>query len=676
MRIGGLASGMDIDQLVKDLMKAERMPLDKMYQKKQILEWQRDDYREMNSLLLSLRNEMFNMRLSSNFRIRNATSSNESKVTATASSAAGTASYTITEVKQLAEAASKVSTSAVSAGTKIDTSRGLYEIQGDFANSNFNWKKGSVENQTITASAAGTSFSLSLKPGASVLLTEAANMVVKVDGKAYTVVTSGTPNTGEVLIDASGNLTFGDTIKKGSTIKVDYMTDVRVDDDKTLAEATNVIQLQKGSIVDGSLTLDIDGTTYTNVGNEIQDASGTKVGTIDLNTGKITMDNTIAEGSVIKATYQQNYFTFGITTYNEKSEAVNEKFAIQGNESLNTVINKVNSSDAGVTMFYDSFSDKVTITRTETGNFNGTELDPEIVTSGSFLNDVLYFNGAAEFGGKNAIFTINGLETERTSNTFSISGVTFTLKDTFTTADPSVTIAISNDADKVVEKIKAFVEKYNETIDKIQQKISEERYRDYLPLTEEQKEAMSEKQIELWEEKAKSGLLRRDSILSSALSELRYDAYQPVTNDKISSKYNQLASIGITTSPNYLDGGKLIIDEAKLKAAIEEDPEAVEALFNSSGTDESEKGIVQRMYDTITNAMDKINEKAGKSTSVLNTYTIGKNLEDLEDRIDAFERRLVDIENRYWRQFTAMETAIQRMNEQSMYLMQQFGMGY
>ena len=54
MRIGGLASGMDIDQLVGDLMKAERMPLDKLTQKKQYLEWQRDDYREMNKSLLEL----------------------------------------------------------------------------------------------------------------------------------------------------------------------------------------------------------------------------------------------------------------------------------------------------------------------------------------------------------------------------------------------------------------------------------------------------------------------------------------------------------------------------------------------------------------------------------------------------------------------------------------------
>jgi flagellar hook-associated protein 2 len=683
MRIGGLASGMDIDQIVKGLMKVERMPLDKLKQKKQLLEWQRDDYREMNSLLLALRNEVFNMKLSSKYRARTAVSSNDAKVSATATSAASTASYTITEVKQLATAASKVSTASVSGGTKIDPSKGLYDIRNSFSNNNFAWKQGSVESKTISVTADGTNFSLNLKDGVNVDISNN-DIVVKVDGKAYTVVTTGTPSTGQVKIDSSGNLTFGDTIKTGSTITVDYYTDVRKDDDKTLSAATKEIQLQKGSIVAGSLTLDIGGRIFSNVGTEIRDDLNNKVGTIDLATGKITMDNEIDEGTVIKATYKQNYFTFGITTYDSSGQAVTEKFGVQGNESLNTVINRVNSSKVGVTMFYDSFSDKITITRNETGNFRGKGFgdtgytqsnDEEIVTLGGFLNDVLKFNGAIEKGGQNAKFTINGLATERTSNTFNMSGVTFTLKDTFDTTAPSVSISIKNDTESVFQNIKNFVDKYNETIDKIQKKISEERYRDYLPLTDEQREAMSEKQIELWEEKAKSGLLRRDPILSSGLSQMRLNMYEPVTNSSINPKYKQLTSIGITTSTNYLDGGKLIIDEAKLKAAIEEDPESVEKLFISSGTTNSEKGLMNRLYDTIDSIMEKINERAGKSTWTNTQFTIGKNLIDIEKRINDFEDRLVEIEDRYWRQFTAMEKAIQQANQQAMYLMQQFGGG-
>jgi len=122
MRISGLVSGIDVDQMVKDLMKAERIPLNKLYQQKQYLEWQRDAYREVNSLLLSLRDAALNLRLSQTFKGRKVTSSNENLVTATAAAGASSISYTIQKVSQLASAAYKISAGSLSksASQKID----------------------------------------------------------------------------------------------------------------------------------------------------------------------------------------------------------------------------------------------------------------------------------------------------------------------------------------------------------------------------------------------------------------------------------------------------------------------------------------------------------------------------------------------------------------------------
>jgi len=201
---------------------------------------------------------------------------------------------------------------------------------------------------------------------------------------------------------------------------------------------------------------------------------------------------------------------------------------------LNDVINKVNASQAGVTMFYDSFSDKISLTRKETGDFNKgqsiTTTDPvtgeqitqiidgeEIITSDSF-NQLFQFEKSGETGGQNASFTINGITTERNSNTFTMNGVTFTLKQTFT--DP-VTVGINNNTNATYDNIKNFVTKYNELIDTIQKKTSEERYRDYKPLTDAERESLDDKMIEKWEEKAKSGLLKNDSILTGLLSSMR-----------------------------------------------------------------------------------------------------------------------------------------------------------
>ena len=114
LRISGLASGMDIDSIVSDMMKAKRIPLDKLKQQKQTMEWQRDDYRSMNTLLLNFRSELTKMKLSTNYRTRTTTTTDDSKVTATASSAASLASYSISKVEQLATAATKVNGGKIS----------------------------------------------------------------------------------------------------------------------------------------------------------------------------------------------------------------------------------------------------------------------------------------------------------------------------------------------------------------------------------------------------------------------------------------------------------------------------------------------------------------------------------------------------------------------------------
>src|SRR5690606_6345348 len=125
MRIAGLASGMDIEKMVKDLMRAERMPLDKLKQKKQILEWQRDDFRALNTKLLSFRDKLANMKLTPNYRARTVTSSNDAYVSATVTSGASQASYSISQVKQLASAAVRIGGKLSDGDAKIDPTKSL-----------------------------------------------------------------------------------------------------------------------------------------------------------------------------------------------------------------------------------------------------------------------------------------------------------------------------------------------------------------------------------------------------------------------------------------------------------------------------------------------------------------------------------------------------------------------
>lgn len=696
LRIGGLASGMDIDQIVGDLMRAQRMPLNKLKQKKQVLEWRRDDYRSMNSLLLNFRTELTNMKLTSTYRARSVTSTNEALVSATASSAASKASYSIQSVTSLATAATKVSTNSISTtGTKIDATQSIYSQQANMTGgAGVTWLDGAVNSQTFQADGILKEFTIGLKTGENIDTLAAANMQVKVNGKSYDIITTpgAVPNANQVLLESNGKLTFSDIVPKDSTIKVDYIMDKRIETN-TLAIGTNEWQLGNTLLKNFSMAVTSGGTTtkYDPIGSpdingytslEVAGDPTKKIGKINLNTGKVIFEPPLAEDSEVNASYTQMYTPFTLISETSKGE-LKEKFLITASESLNQVINRVNNANVGVTMFYDSFADKVSLTRTETGDFlySGQLSDAasgtinQISATGDFLEELLQFSSTESSNGTNSVFTINGMTTSRSTNTFEMNGVTFTLKNTFNDPLRPVSLSVNNDSNQVFNNIKTFVDKYNELIDKLQKKSSEEYYRSYQPLTDEQRETLSDKQQEQWEEKAKSGLLRRDPILSQVLSEMRSDFYTPVDNLEVNPNFKQLASIGITTSSNYLEGGKLTINETKLRKAIEDDPTSVEKLFNVEGSTDSQNGLIHRLYDSVNETMEKLKGRAGNSFSTNQQFALGKELLNIDSQINRFESRLIQIEDRYWRQFTAMEKAIQRNNSQSMYLMQQFSGG-
>jgi flagellar capping protein FliD len=507
MRIGGLASGMDTDQIIKDLMKAERLPLDKFEQEKQYLEWQRDDYREVNKMMFDFSNLIFD---------------------------------------------------------------GVMK-QGTYTQKTVNISKPneiSVKNINSTTDFAGT---------------------IKVDRLA----TAATMFSGSSITNSAGGT---------------------LDPKKKLSES-------------GSFGL----------------------------TGEQTIK--------VKAVNPDGTMADEFTEINFNPE----------DETLDSLISKMNAQ-TGVTMFYDSHMNKMSVTAKNTGSGNSAS-NAEIILDGGLFSEHLNLdanNSIAKTKGRgseglNAKVTYNGLETERASNTFTINGFEVTLKNA---SSEDVTFSSAPDTEKILGKIVEFVDEYNKMIEKINGELNEKKYRDFKPLTAEQKKAMEEKEIELWEEKSRSGTLRNDSVLASGLNKMRTDLYTSVSGG--SSETNQLAQIGISTTSNYLDRGKLTINEDKLKEAISKDPNAIYELFTKKGDTTGEKGIARRMRETLDSAIDSIEKKAGKASSTNNTFTLGRNLDDVDSQIKRFEDRLVQIEDRYWRQFSAMEKAIQQANQQSAYLMQQF----
>ncbi|WP_079527191.1 flagellar hook-associated protein 2 [Halobacillus hunanensis] len=380
--------------------------------------------------------------------------------------------------------------------------------------------------------------------------------------------------------------------------------------------------------------------------------------------GKIDPDQSLASQKDKFANWL-NEGTFTITTHNDEGTE-SKTFTIDESQSLNDLLDKISSSNLGLRAFYDSSADKIMLERTETGNFNSAGAEIEFSGPGtSFLTDTLALTN--ETDGVDAKFTYNGsLQITTHENNYTLNGVTFKFHEAM---DSAVNVNVSNNIDNALENITKFVDKYNDVIEKLNEQVTEKRYREFPPLTEKQKEDLEESEIELWEEKAKSGMLRSDSTIQGALFGMRSDWYSSVDTGGV---FTQISQIGITTSPDYLERGKLLIDEDKLREALREDPAAVQELF-SGNAETGSKGIVDKLEATIAETRDTIERKAGKPSSTEESYMMGRKLEDMEDRMEAFENRLTQVEDRYWAQFGRMEQAIQRMNSQSAFLMSNFG---
>lgn len=282
--------------------------------------------------------------------------------------------------------------------------------------------------------------------------------------------------------------------------------------------------------------------------------------------------------------------------------------------------------------------------------------------------------------------------TTKPGNSFSIDGVNYTL-----TNEGITSITIVGDTQKTYDKIKVFIDKYNELVDKVSTKTGEKKQYKYLPLTDEQKKDMSEDEIKQWDIKAKEGLLKGDSSLENMMNLMRTAFYEGVKDAGIS-----LNEIGLSTSSDISQRGKIIIDETKLKAAIETRGEQVANLFTKTSTKHptysadytsiernernKEQGIFQRINDILldyTRTSRNINGKKGilleragiKGDPTELGSSLSKDIINKDKIINEMIKSLAAKENKFYMQFSRLEVAMNKLNSQSSWLTQQFSQG-
>ena len=621
----GMISGMDTDSLVEKLLSGTQSKIDKQNALKTQTEWKIENYRDVITSINSFSSKYFdtsygasttnNLSSSAFFNTMTSKVSGSNAVKIISSAAGASTEDMNIIVKQLASKAKltssvNVSGESVLKGGKVDIEaiKSTIESNGEF---------------TFTLTLDGAQKSITLKK--------------------------------EDITDADGNITEDSVISALETEvsqKFGGYVKVNVDSEKAV-----------------SLAIDFNGEK----GHELK-VTGSNASAFGFEPGSSTRISTSSKLSDL-----------GLTGDSFSFEINGEKFSFTAENTVADVISAINKSDAGVKLSYSSISDSFSMEATESGAKFGISITE---TSGNFLSKIFgadkFENGAlkadAVTAGTDAIVSINGNEFSRTSNSFTIDGVTLQLTDVsaqkYDAAGNVIgyeesKITTERDTEAIFNTIKSFVEDYNKMIEKLNGYVYEEpNYRKYAPLTDAQRDEMTESQIEKWEEKSKQGLLYGDSTIRTFLQNMRNALYTKSTTSKIA-----LYDIGIETSSNMDDRGKLVIDEERLKEVLATNMEEVEKLF--AGTN----GLASKLND-IMDKTAKVSAAdpgelvriagAKESKATQTQSTLYEELRRIDERISLLNTRYNKEKDRYWKQFNAMETIISNYSAQSAYLGQQF----
>lgn len=629
-RLTGIASGLDTDQLIKNLMTVERIPLNKLEQKKQLAEWRQDAYREFTNSLRGFKEQFFDVTrqtsylLSSNaFKAFSVKSSSDAHVTVKGTSLAQASSHTV-KVLKLATADKAVSNTPVS---KPVTGDGI-------TNFNLAGKSIRINLDGVTREITLSDYSSSDSP--------IADLVADLQSKIDTAFGSINPSDRKITVASTGNQ----------------------------------LQLITGN---GATTMTVASGTQNDALTSLGIISGTS--------------NRISTGSQLSALTDK--LQGGLTFSGGKvSFSINEEsFSFSQDDTLQKVMDTINNSTkANVTLRYDETSDKFTITAKQTGAGDNIRIDE---TGGTFFAAIgINASNPVSEQGVDAMAEIDGIAITRSTNTFTVNGLEYTLRQQHTTEQIGETISVEQDVDKVFNSIKLFVDEYNKLIDSFSTKLSEKYDRDYQPLSDDEKEAMSEDDVKKWEDKAKTGLLRNDSILQKLQSDMRMAMASAIEGVGIS-----LSSIGIS-SKSYQDKGKLTIDEAKLKKAIREKPDEVKNLFikqsedvpsytrSLTSTEKStryqQQGLLYRISDLVEDHISILRNNDGRKGILLEKAgmkgdaselrsSLAQDITNYNEKISEMLDKLAKKEDNYYKQFSQLETYMNKMNSQMEWLTSQLG---
>lgn len=724
IRMTGLTSGLDTDTIIEALVSAQKMKTTKVQNKLTKSEWSEEIWKDINKKMYSFyTSELTKFKTQGNYVTKKATSSNEKVVTATAGNSAVSGSHSLavkslastqtvtsgkinanSSVKMLSDLGMDVGTVIKITGAKgkkteleVTAKTSIADFVSSCKSVGLNASFDTTQKRLfISSSESGAENSFSITTGTSkraLATKEISKLIDQATGTADEEYLKPYLDAAEPILQK-----MDAAIKRGDApdqknAPIDILNCVRGYYD----EATKQAKLAKYQITEEEYNkfeqafehgLTLDTASDKTMNDSMSDYLGGVMSEAELknNFNKIASKNdSILSKSELTEAFQKltdldatsyaNLKTLDVNTATD-GDYENAGVTKEQVEAYNLLAAHIDMTafDTQMDIYIANEIGPGTPTIDNKSQLTALGLDEIDATGKTSADNITGTSGLSVKWASDAVIELDGAELTGNSNKFSVNGMTLDLTSTTlnetTGKYEEISLTVSNDTDTAYKMVKDFVTKYNELLNELNEKFSAASSRGYDPLTDEQKEAMSDDEVEKWEKKIKDSLLRRDSTLDGMITVLRSSLQ---INVEVDGKKYSMASFGIRTSSDYTEKGKLHIygdedDETYstetnlLKQALNENPEAVMKTLAAAG---------QQLYDALTKKMSKT------SLSSALTFYNDKKMDDdqaaYKKKIKELEKKATQLEDRYYKQFSAMESALTKMQNNTGMLFNYFG---
>ncbi len=677
IRITGMNSGLDTESIITELVKAKSVKKDELVKAQTKLEWKQDAWKELNAKVYSLYSKtLSNLRLESDYTKKTTKVSNSNAATVLTGATAVNGVQTL-KINKLAKTGYLTGAELQKDGKKADyTSSTKLTDLGVKAGSELELKVGDETTKiTIDENTTINDFVSTLKKAGLNASFDEKNqrffISAKESGAAADFSLTAKDVDGMTAMQSMG---IAASLEDDDATRNEYLEYCNVTESEVDGKKVYTYTAKSEAELADIITREVKNRTeqYTKAKEEIVTVQenikkiedtykDSELGSLDDLEKELAQKEEKLKKSVNLTAEETKALEEDIETLKTK---VADRKSLDGLKAEEAELNKV--IDANKEYFTDEIGEdgNYVAKNNDKGKLLTDAVTAEATTKATFaqavLSGVYTSAGATRIAGQDSEILLNGATFTSEGNTFEINGLTITAH---AETKEEFTLTTADDTDGIYDMIKNFLKEYNELINEMDKLYNADSAKGYEPLTDEEKDAMSEKEVEKWEEKIKNSILRKDSTLNSVASAMKQVMSQGITMSDGSKMY--LSDFGIGTlgyftakdnekNAYHIDGdpddASTMTNTDKLKAMIATDPDTVVEFFSS---------LSKNLYNKIGDMMKKT--EYSSSFTLYDDIAMKDEYNDYKTKISNQEQKITDYEDRYYKKFSAMETALAKL---------------